>query len=107
MSRDINDIIKEVAKHNKDLHKVDDRISKEIDSVNKELQLVKKDIKIVSSKIDQILDLLTTLSIFIEDAENIIDEDIEDYESNEGWLPEVSEWESHYDEEDDNEENDG
>lgn len=105
MSKDIDDILKEITKSNKDLHKVDDKISKEIDSLNKDMQIIKRDVKTISLKIDQILELLMTLSVFIEDAENILDEeDVDEYSSNEGWLPEVNEWESHqeeYDEEDD------
>ena len=105
MSRDINDVIKEVMKNNKEMHKVDDKLTKEIGSIHKEIDGLKKDIKIISIKVHEILDLLTTLSIFIEDAENIVDdiEQEEEYESNEGWLPEVNNWEDNYDPDEDDE----
>lgn len=102
MSRDINDVIKEVIKSSKELHKVDDKLSKEISSIEKEILTLKKDIKGLSSKIDEILNILNTLTIFIEDAEQIVqDEDVDDeYQSNEGWLPEVNNWEENYESDD-------
>lgn len=104
MSREFNDIIKEVIKSNKELHKVDDRISKEISELDREIQGLRKEVKGLSSKLDEILEILNTLTIFIEDAESIIDEeDHDDYQSNEGWLPEVNNWEENYeDDENDN-----
>lgn len=105
MSREFNDIIKEVIKSNKELHKVDDRISKEISELDKEIQGLRKEVKGLSSKLDEILEILNTLTIFIEDAESIIDEEDhdDDYQSNEGWLPEVNNWEENYeDDENDN-----
>lgn len=102
MSRNIDDVIKEVVKSSKELHKVDDKLSKEIGSIEKEILTLKKDIKGLASKIDEILNILNTLTIFIEDAEQIIqDEDAEDdYQSNEGWLPEVNNWEENYESDD-------
>lgn len=105
MSREFNDIIKEVIKSNKELHKVDDRISKEISELDREIQGLRKEVKGLSSKLDEILEILNTLTIFIEDAESIIDEEDhdDDYQSNEGWLPEVNNWEENYeDDENDN-----
>ena len=105
MSREFNDIIKEVIKSNKELHKVDDRISKEISELDREIQGLRKEVKGLSSKLDEILEILNTLTIFIEDAESIIDEEDhdDDYQSNEGWLPEVNNWEENYeDDQDDN-----
>ena len=103
MSREFNDLIKEVLKNNKEISKIDDKISKDVGGLEKEILLIKKDIKHISNKIDSIFDILNTLSIFIEDAENIIsDDDDEKYQSNEGWLPEIAEWENEYDDDEDN-----
>lgn len=107
MSREFNNIIKEVMKSNVEIHKVDTKLTKEITSLdkeiqglNKEIKHVKQDIKNISLKIDEVLNILNTLTIFIEDAEHIIEEDDndEEYQSNEGWLPEVNNWEDNYDE---------
>jgi chromosome segregation ATPase len=102
MSKDIENITREVIKNNKEIHRVDDKLSKELTSLDKEIQGVKKDIKVISTKIDTILDLLNTLIIVMEDAEDIISETDEDeeFEPNEGWLPEINNWEEHRDDED-------
>jgi hypothetical protein len=95
MSKNIDDVIKEVMKSNKEIHRVDNKLSKDIDTTHREIQSLKKEVKLVSAKIDSVLEILNTLTIFIEDAEQIIDdEDIdEEYSSNEGWIPEVNNWE--------------
>lgn len=103
MSRDFDNIIKEVMKSNKDLNRIDDKFSKEISLLDKDIQSLRKEVKGLSSKMDEILEILNTLTIFIEDAEHIIedeDEDNEDYKSNEGWIPEINDWEKHYDDDD-------
>lgn len=98
MSRDFDNIIKEVMKSNKDLNKLDDKFSKEINLLDRDIQGLRKEVKGLSSKLDEILEILNTLTIFIEDAESIIDEEDhdDDYQSNEGWLPEVNNWEENY-----------
>lgn len=102
MSRDFDNIIKEVIKNSKELNKIDDKISKDIAGLEKDISLIKKDLKNIGSKINDIFDMLSTLSIFIEDAENIVsDDDDEEYQSNEGWLPEIAEWENEYDDDED------
>lgn len=105
MSRDIDDVIKEVMKSNKEIHKVDDKLSKELNGLDRDIQGLKKDIKSLSDKLDDVLEILNTLTIFIEDAESILDEDDneEEYQSNEGWLPEVNNWEENYDEDESDE----
>lgn len=106
MSRDFDNIIKEVMKSNKDLNKLDDKFSKEINLLDRDIQSLRKEVRGLSSKLDDILEILNTLTIFIEDAEHIIQEDDEDtdqdYKSNEGWIPEINNWEEHRDNEDEN-----
>lgn len=103
MSRDIDHIVKEVMNSSKELHKVDNKLSKEIASLDKEIQGLKKEVKTISIKMDAMLELLNSLTIFIEDAEDILDDNDaeEEYQSNEGWLPEVNNWEENYDEDND------
>ena len=106
MSKDFNDISKEIIKTNKQIHDIDKNISKDVDNITKELGLIKKDIKILQSKVDDIIDILNTLTIFIVDEnEEISEDDTEDkYESNEGWLPEMNNWEDNYNPDDEDEE---
>jgi len=105
MSRDFDNIIKEVMKSNKDLNRIDHKFSKEISLLDKDIQNLRKEVRGLSSKLDEILEILNTLTIFIEDTESIVDEEDhdEDYQSNEGWLPEVNNWEENYDDNEDNE----
>jgi len=104
MSRDFDNIAKEVIKNNKEIHKVDDKLSKELFSMDKDIQTLKKDLKNIGDKVDTILDLLNSLVIVMEDAQEIQDEDdLDEYESNEGWLPEINSWEDNYEDNDENE----
>ena len=96
MSRNINDHVKQVINNNDAIHKADTRIVLQVDSIGKEVKQLQEEVSVIDSKIDQILELLNMLTIFIEDAENISDEESEDFDSNEGWLPEVNEWEKNY-----------
>jgi hypothetical protein len=107
MSKDINDIMKEVIKSGKEIHRVDTKFSKEIIGLQKDVEGLHKDIKVIASKIDLILDLLNSLTIFIEEEDESLDDDDDEYQSNEGWLPEVNNWEEKYLEDEDEEELDG
>jgi hypothetical protein len=101
MSKDFNEIAKQILKNNKEINDMDNKISKDLEALSKDINLLKKDMKILNNKIDSVLDILNTLAIFIEDAEHIIDNEDseEDYQSNEGWLPEVNNWEEGYNDE--------
>jgi hypothetical protein len=116
MSKEFNDIMKEINKQNKELHNIDNNISKEI---VKEISDLKKSVKNIENKIKsmddtliKLFDILNTITVFIEDAESMNDSDDE-----EDWTPydersfaydddeeededeeEESEWNSHEDE---------
>jgi uncharacterized coiled-coil DUF342 family protein len=101
MPIDLDDVMKEVSLQIQELQKPDIKLTNEISDISKEIQNIKQDVGLISEKIDDILDLLNTLTIFIEDNENIIDEDeSENIDSNEGWLPEITEWEHNYNQDD-------
>ena len=105
MSREFDQIIREINKQNKELHSIDSQISKE---VIKDISDVKKSVKNIETKIvlmekvlNQLFELINNITIFIDDAEDIAD-GIDD-EDEEDWTP--------YDErnfkyEDDNDEED-
>lgn len=104
MSRDFNDISREILKSNKQINDMDKNLSKDMDNLSKEISNLKKDLKSLHSKVDNILDILNTLTIFIVDEnEEIDDSDDNEYQSNEGWLPEINNWDE--DEDEDNTEN--
>jgi hypothetical protein len=113
MSKEFDQIMKEIAKQNKEFHQLDAQISKE---VIKDIFDLKKSVKNIETKIDslteasdRIFELLNTIVVFIEEAESINEEDLEDEED---WTPyddrnfayedddetEDDEWNSHEDE---------
>lgn len=84
MSKEFDQIIKEITKQNKELHNLDNQISKE---VIKDVYEIKKTIKGLENKINKIdqtivkiYDLLNSITIFIEDAENMSEEDVAEHE---------------------------
>jgi len=92
MSKEFDQIIKEITKQNKELHNLDNQISKE---VVKDVYEIKKTIKGLESKINKIdqtiikiYDLLNSITIFIEDAENMSEEDIAEHEDWEAYNEE-------------------
>lgn len=107
MFKDMNDIIVELFQNTQKLQEHDQKVDQDINNLVKEIQAMQNTIQSVSEKMDDILDLLNTLTIFIEDNENITDdEDGDANDSNEGWLPEISDWEHYYNSDDDDEDED-
>lgn len=101
MPKDIDDLMKELTKHNKSLDNIEKKLAKEIADISKDIAYMHKEQKNISSKLDTVLDILNMLSIFIEEEGEVLEDEDDDsyYESNEGWIPERSEWD--IDEEDD------
>jgi chromosome segregation ATPase len=106
MSKEFNDIMREINKQNKELHNIDSNISKEI---VKEISDLKKSIKNIENKIRsmddtliKLFDILNTITVFIEDAESI-----NDSEDEEDWTPYDERSFAYDDEEDDDEDADG
>jgi septal ring factor EnvC (AmiA/AmiB activator) len=88
MSKEFNDIIREINKQNKELHSIDNSISKE---VVKEISDLKKSVKNIENKIKsmddtliKLFDILNTITVFIEDAESMNGDDLDDEED---WTP--------------------
>lgn len=103
MSKDIDHIMKEIVKSNKDLHNVENNLSKDIGEVKKVLKNIENKVKHLEEKIDQAIDILNTFTILISDAEDIEDEDSEDSED---FLDENNEWRPYESPEDYNYDND-
>lgn len=87
MSKEFNDIIREINKQNKELHSIDTQISKE---VVKEIIDLKKSIKNIENKIKsmddtlvKLFDILNTITVFIEEA----DENQLELDDEEDWTP--------------------
>lgn len=107
MSKEFNDIIREINKQNKELHNIDNNISKE---VVKEISELKKSVKNIEHKIKsmddtliKLFDILNTITVFIEDAESMNETDLDDEED---WTP-YDERNFSYNNNDEDDEDDG
>lgn len=89
MSKEFDNILREINKQNKELHNIDGIISKQ---VVKDILDTKKTIKNIENKIasmentiNQMFELINSITIFIDDAEDAID-GMND-EDEEDWTP--------------------
>jgi hypothetical protein len=88
MSRDLDDIIKQVMKQNKDIQNIDNYltkdVSKEIIEIKKSIKQIENRIKSMDDTLMKLFDILNSITLFIEEAESINEEDIDDEED---WTP--------------------
>jgi hypothetical protein len=87
MSKNIDDVIKEVMKSNKEIHNMDTHLTKDILEVKKGIKNLENKMKVLENKIEQAIDLLNTFTILISDMDDMEDSDIDDEEENEDWTP--------------------
>ncbi len=102
MSKEINDILKGVNKNHQDIYKPEDNTLKNIVSLNKDVEEIKKQINTMIAKLDTVVEMMMTLTLFIEESVEMgeLDNNDEDYESNEGWIPDNEEWRESLEDED-------
>ena len=84
MSRDFDDISKQIIQQSKDLKGIDNHISKDIADLKKSVKNIENKLKSMDDTLVNLFDILTSITVFIEDAENINEEDLEDEED---WTP--------------------
>lgn len=82
MSRDYDDIIKEITKSNREIHNIDKSLSKDIDSLQKNIKTMETKLAKIDATLEKVYDLLTAITVFIEEAD---DEDVD--EDAEEWTP--------------------
>ena len=87
MSKNIDDVIKEVMKSNKEIHNMDTHLTKDILEVKKGIKNIENKMKVLENKIEQAIDILNTFTILISDMDDMEDGDIDDEEENEDWTP--------------------
>lgn len=105
MSKDFDNIIREINKTNKELYEVDAQLKKDFRTIEKDVVSIKKDIasiKIqtqeISNKIDILLEIMQNLSIMVLDDEEDTD-DYGDFDSDQTWVPdEDDDWSNNEDE---------
>jgi hypothetical protein len=71
MSKNIDDVIKEVMKSNKEIHIMDAHISKDITDLKKSIKNIENKIKMIDNKMDQTIDLLNTFITLITEQDDI------------------------------------
>lgn len=82
-----------------------DDSNKELPEIVQDIRILKQEVQTITAKIDNILDILNTLTFFIEDHDDDLDEEeLDPSDSNEGWLPEINDWETQYNSDDDDDE---
>ena len=84
MSRDFDDISKQIIQQSKELKGIDNHISKDIVDLKKSIKNIENKLKTMDNTLVKLFDILTNITVFIEDAEDINDEDLEDEED---WTP--------------------
>lgn len=89
MSKDFDDILREINKSNRELHNMDNNLSKDIANL-------KKDLKSINAKIDMVLEILNNFTIMLLDEEEG-DDEFEDYDTDQTWVPEEDDWSNHED----------
>ena len=100
MTKDINHVIQEIAKQDKQLHNIqsiDTSLSKDMSVLKKDITELKKYVKTLERKIDAVLEIM----VEFRDAVEMVQDDAESSE-NPDWTPYYEE-EYNEDDDDDNE----
>ncbi len=102
MTKDINHVIQEIAKQDKQLHNIqsiDTSLSKDMSILKKDVSDLKKYVKTLENKIDAVLEIM----VEFRDAVEMAQDDAESSE-NPDWTPyDEEEYNKDDDDEDDNE----
>lgn len=104
MSRDFDNIRQEIDKSHKELYSHSPKNTKDedISAIKKDINTLKNNIEEINNKVDELISILGNLTImFVEDEEEINDEEDEDYDTDQTWVPEDDEtWRSSLEDDD-------
>ena len=98
MTKDINHVIQEIAKQDRQLHNMDTSLSKDMSILKKDISDLKKYVKTLEHKIDTVLEIM----VEFRDAVEMAQDDAESSE-NPDWTPYD---EQEYNKEEDDDEDD-
>lgn len=94
MSRDFGRIAKEIDNSNKELYDTQkNELGQDISGIKKDIASLKKHIEDINSKVDELIDIMSNLTIMFVDEEED-DEDI--YDTDQTWVPEEDDWTDNY-----------
>ena len=89
MSKNIDDVIKEVMKSNKEIHNMDNHLTKDISELKRSIKNIEAKIQRMDGVIQKVYDTLEAITIALHDAEieEAMMEDLEEQEDSEDWTP--------------------
>jgi hypothetical protein len=91
MSRDIENIMREISKSHKEIHAIDNHLSKDILDIKKSVKTIEIKIADMQDKLEQAIEMLNMFTILITDQTNQeIDEysdDDDDEDDDDEWSP--------------------
>jgi hypothetical protein len=89
MSRDINNIMKEVTKNNKELHSMDNHLTKDINDLKRGFKNIEAKIQKMDGVLQKVYDILEAITIALHEAEleDAMIEELEEQEEGEDWTP--------------------
>ena len=80
MAKDIENIMKEVIKNNKELHGIDNGLSKDISDLKKSMKNIESKLSSMDRQLSLVLEILESFTL-------ILDEEEEEQEAKESWTP--------------------
>ena len=81
MSKDFDDIAKNVIKNNKELHNIESSISKEIDNLQKSIKKIENKINSMDETLGKLFEIMNSITVFLDE------EDEEEIDDEEDWTP--------------------
>ena len=79
MAKDIENIMKEVIKTNKEIHSIDTTLSKDIVELKKSMKNIESKLSSMDRQLSLVLEILESFTLILDEEE--------EKESNEGWTP--------------------
>ena len=79
MAKDIENIMKEVIKNNKELHGIDTSLSKDISDLKKSMKNIESKLNSMDRQLSLVLEILESFTLILDEEE--------EKEQNESWSP--------------------
>ena len=79
MTKDIENIMKEVIKNNKELHGIDNGLSKDISELKKGMKNIESKLNSMDRQLSLVLEILESFTLILDEEE--------EKEQNESWTP--------------------
>jgi len=89
MSKNIDDIVKEVMKNNKELHTMDNHLTKDISELKRSVKNIEAKIQRMDGVLQKVFDTLEAITIALHEAEleEALMDELEEQEDSEDWTP--------------------